>query len=314
MAEFFPSFSPLASRYDAFILDIWGVIHDGQKLYPDAAECLKKLREAGKKIVLLSNAPRRALVAAEGLLRMGVAVGAYDALITSGETAYQWLANSSVECHSRESGNPSEKVISRQTALLLDARLRGHDNNKYIYIGLERDRGILDGLPYQETDNPAEAHFLIIAHTFYDNQPMSELEPLLARCLKAGLPALCINPDTEVVRQNGERVYCAGVIAAEYAARGGQVIYFGKPHKIVYEACFKALSGIDPSRILAVGDNLATDIQGAAQTGLKCALVTGGILKEKLGEPGTKAYAKSCAALFEQAKAGPDYVIPAFKW
>jgi HAD superfamily hydrolase (TIGR01459 family) len=286
-AQFHSSFSPLASRYDAFILDLWGVIHDGQNLYPGAKECLKRLRGEGKKIVLLSNAPRRAYKAAEVLTRMGIGSDEYDALITSGEATYQCLA---------DAAHPF-------------FRPKG---DSYVYIGLERDRNILDGLPFHETDDPAKAHFLLLSHSFYDNQPMAELEPLLKRCLAAGLPALCVNPDTEVVRITGERVVCAGVIAAEYAARGGNVIYFGKPHPFVYARSLEVLAGIAKERILAVGDNLATDIKGAQQAGIASALITGGVLKTAAGTPGTVEYKTKCEALCAEMQAAPDFVVPVF--
>ena len=286
--EFLSSFATLAPRYDAFILDLWGVIHDGQTPYPGALECLRELREAGKKIALLSNAPRRARVAAESLLRMGVADTAYDALITSGEAAYRFLAT-----------EPQD--------------LRGK-GGRYIYIGLDKDRNTLAGLSYKEVEDSAAADFVLLTHSFYDNQPLEELKPVLDECHAAGLPLLCINPDTEIVRLTGERVYCAGVLAADYAARGGKARYFGKPHAMVYEMAFAALSGIDRDRMIAVGDNLATDIAGARANSIKSALVTGGVLKEEVGEPGTPAYRNKLNALLARAQAKPDYALAAFKW
>lgn len=287
--EFLSSFSFLASRYDAFILDLWGVIHDGQTPYPGAKDCLARLRAAGKKIVLLSNAPRRFFKAEEALTRMGVGRDEYDAVITSGEAMYQSFAGGG-DAHFHPPGEA------------------------YVYIGLERDRKILEGLPFHEVDDPARAHFLLLSHSFYDNQPMTELMPLLLRCLALRLPAVCVNPDTEVVRITGERVVCAGVIAAEYEALGGKVMYFGKPHGIVYERSFAVFGGIGKARILAVGDNLATDIKGGAQAGLTSVLVTGGILKETVGVPGAPEYEEKCRACFERESTTPDYVMATFGW
>lgn len=286
--QFINSISSVASQYDAFILDLWGVIHDGQHLYAGAKDCLERLRRENKKIVLLSNAPRRASVVAAALERMGIANELYDAVITSGEAAYQCLSNPQSE-YFRPSGN------------------------KYIYVGLERDQRILEGLDYRETDRPQDANFILLSHPFYDNQPEAEWALLLKDCLAAKLPALCINPDTEVVRQTGERVYCAGVIASHYAAQGGEVIYFGKPHGVVYSIALRIFDGIDTAQILAVGDNLATDIEGAKRSSIKSTLVTGGVLKDSLGQPDTEAYRANCAALFAHSTT-PDYVIPVFNW
>ncbi len=52
-----PGFAPLAQEYDGFILDLWGVIHDGIAPYDGALDCLQRL--VGRPVLLLSNAPRR---------------------------------------------------------------------------------------------------------------------------------------------------------------------------------------------------------------------------------------------------------------
>ncbi len=287
--SFLPSIAPLAERYDAFILDLWGVIHDGQQLYPGVKECLAQLRAQGKRIVFLSNAPRRAGTVKEALLRMGITADLYEAIVTSGETAYQCLAT------------PGNSIFTPS-------------GNRYIYIGLEKDRRMLDGLAYEETQDPASAHFMLLSHSMYDNQPEAELAPLLQACRAAKLPTLCINPDLEVVRLGGERVYCAGVIAANYEAIGGEVVYFGKPHKAVYNACFQQLAGVERTRIIAVGDSLKTDIRGANANGVDCALVTGGILQETLGMPETAGYAERLGALCVLERAAPNYAVAAFRW
>lgn len=286
---FFPSLRSVADRYDAFILDLWGVIHDGQQLYPNVRECLEELHRTGKRVVFLSNAPRRASVAGGLLTRLGIDPTLYDALITSGETAYRHL--------------------EREDNRFFDAA-----GTSYVYIGLEKDRNVLAGLPYREVAQPEDAKFVLLTHSYYDNQPMSELAPLLARCLSAGLPAICINPDMEIMRITGEHIYCAGVIAAGYEKMGGEVLYFGKPHHAVYEACCERLAGIDPSRIVAVGDNLATDIRGALSVGLASILVTGGVLRERLGIPGTPDYMAEADAVFAENRIHPEIVIPSFNW
>lgn len=284
---FLNSLNDISSKYDAFILDLWGVVHDGRNLYPCAKECLEQLRKAGKKITFLSNAPRRAKVVEATLDGMGVGRELYDAIVTSGETAYFCL-----EHPERSPFKP-----------------RGH---KYIYIGLERDRLILEGLHYEEVLNPEHAQFVMLLHSFEDNQPMKTLHPLLDKCVKHSLPMVCINPDKEVVRITGERVYCAGALAQEYHMMGGEVIYFGKPHRAVYERALAALQGVERSKIIAVGDTLSTDILGGERTRLSTLLVTGGVLKDRVGEVNSPDYKDKCNTLFEQERITPDYVIPAF--
>jgi HAD superfamily hydrolase (TIGR01459 family) len=287
--KFLSSIASIAEKYDAFLLDLWGVIHDGQQLYPNVKECLINLHKKDKKIVLLSNAPRRSLIVQQALEAMGISHDMYEAIVTSGETAYHCLAH------------PESSFF----------KPRG---KKYIYIGLEKDRRILNGLHYEEAEHPEFAQFILLAHSFYDNQPIGELMPILEQCLALGLPLLCINPDKEVVRLGGERVYCAGLIAEKYRMMGGEVIYFGKPHRAVYEACMQVLPGIEKSRIMAIGDGLKTDIEGAKKSGIDCTLVTGGVLKDTVGKPEDKGYADKCKSLFEQENISPDMVVPVFNW
>lgn len=284
---FLSSVEELYAKYDAFILDLWGVVHDGKNLYPGAKETLVALRKAGKKITFLSNAPRRSQVVEQTLAGMGVGRELYDTIVTSGETAYYCLQH------------PEHSPF----------KPRGH---KYLYIGLERDRLILEGLHYEEVMRPEHAQFVILSHSFEDNQPIKSLSPLLQKCAELHLPFVCINPDKEVVRLTGERVYCAGVLAEEYRMMGGEVIYFGKPHRTVYEHALASLQGVERSKAVAVGDTLATDILGGEHTRISTVLVTGGVLKEVIGSDKAQDYQKKCLALFEKEHITPDYVIPAF--
>ncbi|HEU5047799.1 MAG TPA: TIGR01459 family HAD-type hydrolase [Rickettsiales bacterium] len=283
------SIKQLTDKYDIFILDLWGVIHDGQHTYPNAKRTLEALKQHNKRIVLLSNAPRRAQTVAEMMLHMGITSDMYDKIVTSGEVFYQCLAH------------PEKSFF------------KPHGRH-YIYIGLEKDRHILGGLNYTEVKQPESAQFVLLSHSFYDNQPIKELVPLMKECIKAKLPLLCVNPDKEVVSLSGHHVYCAGILAEEYRMMGGEITYFGKPHRAVYEASLEGLEHHGKKRIIAIGDSLGTDIAGAARTGLANVLVTGGIVKKTLGEPSAPDYKEKLDKLFRDEGIKPDYVIPEFIW
>jgi HAD superfamily hydrolase (TIGR01459 family) len=220
---------------------------------------------------------------------MGITVSLYDKVITSGETAYQCLGDAKSSYF-----KPAGK--------------------NYFYIGLEKDRKILNGLDFKETDTLESANFILLAHTYHDNQPLTELLPLLESAVAQRIPALCINPDHEVVRLNGDRIYCAGVLAEEYRMIGGEVIYFGKPHSIVYKACLETFAGITSSRVVAIGDNLSTDIAGASIAELPSVLVTGGILRERVGDPLAKDYQAKCEEVLKGEDIKPTYIVPTFNW
>lgn len=268
------SLEALCVRYDAFFIDLWGVLHDGTALYDGALDVLKTLRHSKKKIILLSNAPRKAEKVVETLDRLGITDSYYDALITSGQTAHDMLAH------------------SNQWGL------------HYYYLGPSKDEDVIDDLPYQKTTISAHASFVLNAGFEKDFQDIDAILPTLERLLKARLPLICINPDLEVVKQDGTRMWCAGWVAQRYEHMGGTVTYIGKPYPLVYQEAFAA-SRVEPTRTLAIGDNLLTDILGANHADIDSLLITGGILKS---EHGAIADDARLQRLCDQAGAQPTFV------
>lgn len=276
-------FAPLAARYHGFILDLWGVVHDGVTPYPGAVDCLERLRAAGRRVVLLSNAPRRAHVAAAAMTAMGIAPDLYTGLVTSGEVTHTLLS-------ARDA--PGFADLGR----------------RLYHIGPERDRNVFAGLDYVPAVAPESADFVLNTGPD-DTRAPTELGPWveeLAACHRAGLPMICANPDLEVIR-GGTRVICAGALAMHYAALGGRVTWVGKPDPEVYRPVLTLL-GLPREDVLAVGDALRTDIAGAAGAGVAACWVLGGIHGAELAGPGTA----EAAAL--EAGLAPLATLPAFRW
>jgi HAD superfamily hydrolase (TIGR01459 family) len=281
--QYLDGFAPLAARYAGFIVDLWGVVHDGVAPYPGAAECLRRLREAGKRVVLLSNAPRRAAAAAAGMAAMGLGPDLYDAIITSGEVTHALLRD-------RDDG----------AFAALGTRL--------YHVGPERDRNVFEGLALEPVATPAAADFVLNTGPDDTRSPtdIALWEEELRACRAAGLPMVCANPDLEVIR-GGQRVICAGALALRYAELGGRVIWVGKPHPLVYRPVFAALA-VPRAEVLAVGDALRTDIAGAAAVGVDACWVLGGIHAAKLASPAEAETATRLAGL------APVAALPAFRW
>jgi HAD superfamily hydrolase (TIGR01459 family) len=256
-------FSTIAINYDAFIVDLWGVIHDGHALYPGALGVLEWLYAEDKRVVFLSNAPRPAVHVRGTMDRLGVPRHFYEAIVTSGEVAHAYLAQ------------PEQQA---------------RWGRKCLYPGIETESYILDGLPYEMVRDPALAEFVIMAGYDYFGQPFAEMQPRLQRALERSLPMLCINPDVEVVRLDGSSILCAGHLAEWYAAQGGKVEWIGKPYPMVYAHCLQLLKDVTKEKILAIGDNLATDIAGGQRAGLATLLVESGVRRN-------------------QASLAPDYVL-----
>ena len=282
--EFYPSLASIANKYDGFILDLWGVVHDGTALYPGALECIQSLRAAEKHIIFLSNAPRRASSVEAKLTDLGIHSKLYDHVLSSGEVARTFL---------------SQPVHGDALGL------------KYFYMGPEKDADLLDGLHYERTHDMTEATFILDVDVEYHGQKVEELEPILKEARDLALPMVCVNPDIEVVKQDGTHIWCAGAIARHYQKMGGEVSFFGKPFREVYDTAFTLLDGLRRSAILAVGDNLDTDILGANEAGIDSALVTGGILARELGpKPDPYALRERC----ERKGTTPTFVIPGLTW
>lgn len=242
-------FSTIADSYDSFLFDLWGVVHDGAALYPDIRECLEHLRARDKKIIFISNAPRRSAKVIAVLSQLGIEPALYDSAIASGEVGFRALKNGAL-----------------------------HLGERYFYIGPEKDYDVMDGLNYASV-SIEEADFVLNVGFGTEAQSSHDCHESLVRAKTRELPMLCLNPDFEVVRITGERFPCAGVIARDYEVMGGTVHYFGKPYPAIYETCITELGNPPLSRILAVGDSIHTDIAGAHAMQIDSVLITGGILR-----------------------------------
>jgi len=255
--RFLTGFGQIASEYDGFVLDLWGVIHDGVNAFPHAVDCLDRLRDAGKKTLLLSNVPRPNEAIRTMMRGMGIEDALYTGILTSGEAVRQALQS------------PPDAWWAA-----LGPRV--------FHLGPERDRPVLEGLPLTTVETPAEADFVLNTGPDDHRNPsdINEFEPVLQDCARYGLPMICGNPDMEVIR-GGVRVLCAGSLAVRYQALGGDIRSLGKPDPAIYQPVLAQLD-LPKDRVLAVGDSLRTDIAGATAVGLATCWVLDGLHGEAL--------------------------------
>lgn len=275
----------IAGNYDAYILDLWGVLHDGVTAYPAALAALRHLRANAKRVGILSNGPRRTAAVARRSAELGITPGLYDAIHSSGEETWLSLA---------ARGDGWAARLGRRCLPIVPAK----------------DRSLLDGLDLDLTGDPARADFVLLSGTDKPEETIADYEAQLQTIRKHDLPMICANPDLEVVR-GGVREICAGAIAARYEAIGGEVRYFGKPYPEIYDRCLRALGS--PPRILAVGDSLRTDIAGAARAGIDSLFVVGGIHGAEL-TAGGGFDAALFAHLCRQRGVSPTYLMDRFHW
>ena len=281
--------SEIAAGHDALICDVWGVVHDGQRHHPAAAEALTRFREKHGPVVLLTNAPRVPADVAAQCASYGLPSDCYDAIVSSGGAAREELAR-------RSAGASAGAGATNKNGTL-----------PLHYIGPDRDLAMIAGLDIRRASiEEAQVALAIGLRDDMTETPAmyaGELEAMRAR----GLVMLCANPDLVVHR--GERlVYCAGSLAKAYEALGGVVIYYGKPHRPIYDSALAAAG--NPKRPLAVGDGLLTDIRGANAAGLEALFIADGVHGEE-----TRPYTgEHIQALFTRFGAKASAVTRALKW
>jgi HAD superfamily hydrolase (TIGR01459 family) len=261
----------IAADYDGFVLDLWGVVHDGMKPYPGVLDCMRTLLSAGKRVALLSNAPRRADDIVRRITAIGVPEGLYHEVMSSGEEAWQ---------HLKHRDNSFYAGLGRNC----------------LHICSDRDLEIRVGLDLDYVESADAADFILNTGPAGWEDTIDDYAPLLAAARERGLKMVCANPDL-MVNHGAKLALCAGALAVHYEAIGGEVRWHGKPYPSVYEACLQLLGVADKTRILAVGDSLRTDIAGANAAGLDSLLIAGqGIHIEEFAPNGTPDPARIEAA------------------
>ncbi len=232
-------------KYDTFIIDLWGVIHNGISLNPKAMEAIENLNKHSKKIVFLSNAPRPSLKVINFLLKMGMDKKYLSNVMTSGEAAMYAI---------------NQKKFGKT----------------FFHLGPPRDTSVFDKVKENKT-NIDNCDFILCTGLFDDhNSELNFYKRLLKKYISKQF--ICTNPDLTVHKGNLEEL-CAGSIAKVFEELGGKVSYFGKPHPEVYNLCFSK-----NEKVLAIGDNLRTDIKGANNLNIDCVFITEGVHRDEINQ------------------------------
>jgi HAD superfamily hydrolase (TIGR01459 family) len=239
----------LAAGVDVILSDIWGVIHDGLHGFQDACAALQAFRAAGGTVILITNAPRPADSVQRQLRKMDIADTTYDAIVSSGDLSRSYVAD--------------------------------HLAQSVFQIGPARDNPIFRGLDV--TFAPLEsADYILCTGPFNDEiETEEDYRGMMEQARARDLTFICANPDM-VVERGDRLITCAGAIAELYRSLGGNTIFYGKPHRPIYDralelAAQKRGRSTPPDRILAIGDSVRTDLTGANAMGLDCLFLTRGI-------------------------------------
>jgi HAD superfamily hydrolase (TIGR01459 family) len=244
--------SGLVDGVEVILSDIWGVVHNGLESFPEACQALHTFRQRGGTVILITNAPRPADSVQRQLRKLGVADEVYDAIVSSGDLTRHFVGD--------------------------------HPGKKMFWLGPERDSSIYRGL--DAVTAPLEQADYIVCTGLFDDETESaeDYRAMMLQARERKLPLVCANPD--IVVERGDRlIYCAGAIAELYRELGGEVIFYGKPHRPIYERAMALAAErrghpAPLDRVLAIGDSVRTDLTGAHGFGIDCLFVTRGIHSE----------------------------------
>ncbi len=276
--------SKTADNYDTFVLGFNGVLHEGGAVLPAAADALRNLTAHGKKIILLTNAALRIASVVDWLVSNGINPQIFSCIMSAGEILHYKLKGA---C-----GN------------------YGALGNSYYHLGSTADKGVFAGLDFIPVADISAAHFLYMDTVADVNDTIDTYRPVLEQAAALGLPFVCAGNDTSCFK-DGKICLAPGALAEQYAVIGGRIITLGKPDANIFRYCLDGIA--DPGSILVIGDNVATDIKGAALLGWDSVLISKGVHVNFLGEGYIPDVAKT-RELSNSYDASPDYVISNLRW
>ena len=261
--------SDIYKNYDTFVIDLWGVVHNGVTLNSKAIEAIEQLKKNSKKIVFLSNAPRPSSKVVDFLLKMKMDRKYLSNVMTSGEAA-------------------------------MYAINKNRFGKTFYHLGPPRDTSVFERVKENKTD--LEKCDFILCTGLFDNHT-NDLDYYINFLKKyVSKKLICTNPDLTVHRGDVEEL-CAGSVAKVFEELGGEVVYFGKPHEEVYKMCFG-----ENEKVLAIGDNLRTDIKGANNLNIDCIFISNGVHRDEYKDT------SELESLLKKYKVNANFFQQEFKW
>jgi HAD superfamily hydrolase (TIGR01459 family) len=279
MAKMIETLGSIGAGYGVILCDVWGVLHNGMRAFPDAVAALRAAGGRGPNVLLITNSPRPRAGVAEQLALLDVPQDCYDAIVSSGDVTRKLIAEGP---------------------------------RRVFHLGPDRDLPLYDGIDV-ELSEEFEAQAVVCTGMFDDDEKPEDYADMLERFRARNLPFICANPDI-VVERGDELIWCAGALARDYAQLGGRTEIAGKPHRPIYEAALaeaSALLGREAARseALAIGDGVLTDVKGAADNGIDVLFVSGGIHAGEYG-PAHAPDPAGIRAFLQRHGYSPVAVIP----
>ena len=287
--EIIDGLSQIAHLYDAFLIDQWGVIHDGQQLTPGAIRTFKELRFQKKTVVVLTNSSKSSDRNVSRLEKIfGVPPDLYTALVSSADILKRCL---------------NDRAASE-----------GNFGKMRLYVVADQgDQSLLEDGPWHQVDDMDLADFVVLL-SVPPGDSFQKHERWIECAIHRKLPVYCPSADLMSVTTKGIVSGLSGIVDS-LRNRGGIISNFGKPEKIVYDECSRWLSGLQPSRVLAIGDQIGSDILGANRRGYHGALVCTGATAATFPRASTITdFARAASQFGESQLNTPKWVMPQLQW
>ena len=316
-----PSFSHqvILDKYDGFLVDQWGVMHNGQEPMEGAPECIATLATVhGKKMVILSNSPSSEAATLQALLPLRFNPDHFEGgAITSGDLASEYIlehyGNEAKKCKALfmawdHPAAPYQAFLDRCGALELVLGFEEEDPPKLLIV---QGNQVLLGEPRKDGTGRGT---LSLGDFVGSGQTEGIIDTILKECVTRKIPLLCVDPDFVTYNPDGTTFFMPGTIAKRFEELGGTCRYFGKPDTVAFERGIERLKSLgitDTSRMAMIGDSLHHDVQGANALGLDSILVLGGVHRKELGHTlGEMVEVNQLRSLFLKHQQTPTIVAP----
>lgn len=270
---------PLLDRYKTFLVDQFGVLHDGFKPYQGAASALRKIKASGARVIIISNSGKRAIANIKRMNSLGFDEQCFDRLVTSGEVAWHLLQKSFIGQRFPNGAN-------------------------CFFLSNNNDRSAVEGLQLTEVDDLHKAQLILLSGQHLKDEGLNKLCGKLSVALKHEVPCICTNPDKVAYAESG-KVFSSGTVADWYESQGGEVIWLGKPYPEIYEYILEVENISGKNDVICVGDSVEHDIVGGSGQGLDTLLVRTGINDHLTDE--------EMSSVYLQHGRQPDFIIDQLK-
>jgi HAD superfamily hydrolase (TIGR01459 family) len=270
----------IADQFDLYLVDQYGVLHDGVAGYPGAIDGLARLASGGRKVIVLTNSGKGASENQARLAALGFANSHLHAVVSSGGVALQLV---------------SSGVLGPRFAIGADACVIGRRGDTYAFSSDD----------FRLVARPQDADFLVFAGSDAPRTSLEAYRSMLTPAAQARVPAICVNPDVTMIR-DGQLVPAPRAIAKVYENLGGKVEYVGKPHSAIFRHALTIAATRVDARVIMIGDSPEHDVCGAKALGLSTLLVRTGI-HQSLTEPQLLRFCTACCG-------APDFLAAAFRW